>query len=314
MRWGIVGYGWVARDYMASAVREAGATLSAIADPSPAARARAQASGAIAFPSADALLASGACDLVYVATPNHRHAEPVTAAAQAGLPVLCEKPMAASIADAEAMAASVSRSGTLYGTAFDQRHHPAHQVIRAGIAAGEIGRPVSLRIAYAYWLGPDWSQGDAPNWRADPDAAGGGAVMDLALHGLDLAEHLLGEPIVDLTVMLQRRIHAYPVEDGGMLIARTAGGVLIQLHVAYNCPDALPRRRLEILGDAGQFTAIDTMGQTAGGRLIRTCGRPAFRKKCRSTRRPRRSRCRRPRSRPLPGVRRTIGAANAICG
>jgi predicted dehydrogenase len=219
------------------------------------------------------MLGSGACDLVYVATPNHRHAEPVAIAAQAGLPVLCEKPMAASLVDAEAMTATVTQAGILYGTAFDQRHHPAHQVIRAGIAAGEIGRPVSLRIAYACWLGPDWSQGDAPNWRADPDAAGGGAVMDLALHGLDLAEHLLGEPIVDLTVMLQRRIHAYPVEDGGMLIARTAGGVLIQLHVAYNCPDALPRRRLEILGDAGQFTAIDTMGQTAGGRLIRTCGR-----------------------------------------
>lgn len=273
MRWGIIGYGWVARDYMAPAVTEAGATLAAVADPSAAAREAAERSGARAFSSAAALLDSGTCDLVYVATPNHRHAEPVVAAAEARLPVLCEKPMAASLADAETMAERVARCGTLYGTAFDQRHHPAHRALRDRIAAGEIGRPVSLRIAYCCWVDPRWSRGTGANWRADPDAAGGGAVLDLALHGLDLVEFLLGEPIIDLCMMLQRRVHDYPVEDGGMLTARTASGVLVQSHVAYNCPEALPRRRLEMLGEAGQFSAIDTMGQSAGGRLIRTCGR-----------------------------------------
>ncbi|RZK83552.1 MAG: gfo/Idh/MocA family oxidoreductase, partial [Methylobacterium sp.] len=57
------------------------------------------------------------------------------------------------------------------------------------------------------------------------------------------------------------------VDDGALLIGRTESGVLANLHVAYNCPDALPRRRLEVTGTAGQLTAIDTMGQVAGGSL-----------------------------------------------
>ena len=53
----------------------------------------------------------------------------------------------------------------------------------------------------------------------------------------------------------------------GHLAGRTAGGVLVDLHVSYNCPDALPRRRLEVVGTRGMAVAVDTMGQTAGGRL-----------------------------------------------
>jgi 1,5-anhydro-D-fructose reductase (1,5-anhydro-D-mannitol-forming) len=111
------------------------------------------------------------------------------------------------------------------------------------------------------------------NWRADPAAAGGGAVIDLALHGLDLAAMLVDEPLARLHIDLQRRIHDYPVDDGGILSGRTAGGVLVQSHVAYNCPEVLPRRRLEILGEDGLLIATDTMGQTEGGTVIRRCAR-----------------------------------------
>ena len=110
------------------------------------------------------------------------------------------------------------------------------------------------------------------NWRADPDAAGGGAVIDLALHGLDLVALLLADPLARLHVELQRRVHDYPVDDGGVLSGRTAGGVLVSSHVAYNCREHLPRRRLEVLGDAGLLTAHDTMGQTAGGTVTLTDG------------------------------------------
>ena len=67
--------------------------------------------------------------------------------------------------------------------------------------------------------------------------------------------------------MGQSRVHGYAVEDGALLIARTAGGVLLQLHVAYNCPETFPRRRLEVIGTAAQAVATDTMGQTPGGTL-----------------------------------------------
>ena len=144
------------------------------------------------------------------------------------------------------------------------------------VSAGDIGRPAAVRIAYGCWVDPRWRPPGASaeaNWRADPAAAGGGAVIDLAPHGLDLVQRLLGEPVERLHMALQRRVHAYAVEDGGVISGRTASGVLVSLHVAYNCPEALGRRRLEVLGETGQLTAVDTMGQTAGGALTRTCGR-----------------------------------------
>ncbi len=280
LRWGVAGFGWVARDHMAPAIAGAGDRLMAVADPSASARAAAERQEARAYLDVCDMLAAERLDALYVATPNHLHLAPVRAAAEAGVAVLCEKPMAASLADAEAIGDTVMDAGVLYGTAFDQRRHPAHAALAALVAAGDIGRPAAVRIAYCCWVDPLWrppGEAQADNWRADPRAAGGGAVVDLAPHGLDLCHALLGEPVERLHMTLQRRVHAYPVEDGGVVTGTTASGVLVSLHVAYNCPEALPRRRLEVLGEDGQLTALDTMGQTAGGELWRTCGRSGAR-------------------------------------
>jgi predicted dehydrogenase len=139
--------------------------------------------------------------------------------------------------------------------------------IRAAIRAGGIGRPSALRIVYGCWLGRDWAAGagGGPNWRIDARQAGGGAMMDLAPHGLDLVDALLGEPIVELVGLTQRRVQDYAVEDGGMLVGATATGILVSLHNSYNTPETLPRRRLEIVGTRGQIVGTDTMGQTPGG-------------------------------------------------
>ena len=84
---------------------------------------------------------------------------------------------------------------------------------------------------------------------------------------------LLGHEVVAVAAMGQAMVHDYEdrsVEDGAMLLARTAGGALVQLHVAYNCPETLLRRRLEVVGTLGQAVAVDTMGQVGGGRLFLT--------------------------------------------
>lgn len=260
--WGLLGFGWVARDFAAPAMLAAGARVAAIADPDPAARAAGAALGARTHANIDGLLSDPDVQAIYVATPNHLHRAGVEAAAAAGVPVLCEKPMAATLADAESMALAIRHGGAAYGTAFDQRHHPAHAAMRDAIVAGAIGRVTAIRIVYACWVGTDFA---ADNWRADPARAGGGAMMDLAPHGLDLIDFLAGEPVVEIAAMTQRRVQSYPVDDGALLIGRTADGVLAQLHVAYNCPEGLPRRRLEVVGSTGQLLAEDTMGQVAGG-------------------------------------------------
>jgi predicted dehydrogenase len=270
LRWGVIGFGWVARDYGVPGILGAGGELLGVADPDPAARDAARALGARAHAGWDALLADPDVQAVYVATPNHLHRVAVEAAAAAGKPVLCEKPMAATLADAEAMADAVRRAGIPYGTAFDQRHHPAHAAMRDAIAKGVIGTVTAIRIAYACWVDAGWA---ADNWRADPARAGGGALMDLAPHGLDLVHALTGEAVEEVAALTQRRVQRYAVDDGAMLLGRTASGVLVQMHVAYNCPEGLPRRRLEVLGTTGQLVAERTMGQTPGGTVRRVCGR-----------------------------------------
>ena len=268
VRWGIVGFGWVARDFMTPAIRDAGDRLAAVADPDPTARDEARALGATGYPSIAELMADPDVEAVYVATPNHLHRVGVEAAARAGKAVLCEKPMAATLADADAMASACRAAGVLYGTAFDQRHHPAHRALRAALRNGQVGTVTAVRIVYACWLGPDWAQGRAAeNWRVDQAKAGGGALMDLAPHGLDLVGFLLDEPLVNIAALLQNRVHAYAVDDGATVIGRTRSGVLATLHVAYNCPEALPRRRLEVVGTGGMMVAEATMGQEAGGTL-----------------------------------------------
>ena len=269
--WGIIGFGWVAQDYMAPAIKAAGHRLVAVADPDPQARRAAASLGAAGYDSAAALAAVPAVEAIYVATPNHLHRSALEAVARVGKPVLCEKPMAASLADARVMAEIVRRTGIVYGTAFDQRHHPAHRAMREALGSGAIGTPTAIRIVYACWVGRDWSEsGGRENWRIDAQKAGGGALIDLAPHGIDLVEFMLGEPIVDLAALMQSRVQDYAADDGAVLIGRTASGVLVSLHVAYNCPEGLPRRRLEIVGSAGQLVAENTMGQDPGGTVTLT--------------------------------------------
>ena len=278
--WGIVGCGWVARDHLLPGLLATpDARLVAACDRAAAAAARLAAAGdagalddtgtnILPTTDLDALLAQPGLDAVYVATPNDAHRMVVEAVAARGVPVLCEKPLAADVDDAAAIVESCR--GVLAATAFDQRFHPAHRRIAEIVAAGELGTVTAVRIVYACWLPPDWSPDGAPsdNWRIDPARAGGGALVDLAPHGIDLVGPLLdGDDLDRLHVVLQRRVHPYPVDDGALLAGRTAAGVLFSGHVAFNTPDALPRRRLEVIGTRAQLVAENTMGQTAGGRL-----------------------------------------------
>ena len=245
IRWCVVGLGWVAREYVIPAIQQArNAVLVATVDRGD---------------TTDAEF-----DAVYIATPNDTHAALTAEWARRGKHVLCEKPMARTIAEAECMVKACREAGVQYATAFDQRFHPRHLQMREMIQRGKLGTICSARIHYACWLPPDWS---ADNWRVDPQRAGGGALIDLAPHGLDLLPMLLGDEWEEISVMKQRRVWDYAVDDGAVVMGRFAGGALATIQVGYNCPDAFPRRRLEVLGDRGMLQATDTMGQTAGGSL-----------------------------------------------
>ncbi len=249
--WGIAGWGWIARDFVAPAIaRSANGRLVATHDPA-------------LGTDLKTFLATPGLDGVYVAAPNDVHAELVAAAAGAGKHVLCEKPMATTVADAEAMVAACARAGVRYGTAFNQRFHPAHVRLGELVAAGALGQVTQARVKYACETPPWWGAGD---WHFDPARAGGGALFDLAPHGLDLLGVLLGRELTEAVALHQRAVLDHPVEDGAVIAARYEE-VLAVLQVSYAHPETLPRRELEIVGTGGMAVARDTMGQDAGGTL-----------------------------------------------
>jgi 1,5-anhydro-D-fructose reductase (1,5-anhydro-D-mannitol-forming) len=264
--WGIAGCGWIARDAVAPAVQASRLGELVALTSLDAGEIAAVAPGAEVHRTTDldAFLATPGLDGVYVATPNHAHAEVVEAAAAAGKHVLCEKPMATTLADARRMVDACERAGVLYHTAFNQRWHPAHVRLRELVADGAIGTVTQARIRYACETPPWWG---ADDWHFDPGRAGGGALFDLAPHGLDLVGVLIDRPLVEVTGLRQRALLAHGVEDGAAVVARYEGDVLATIQVAYTTPETLPRRELELIGTEGMAITRDTMGQDAGGRL-----------------------------------------------
>ena len=273
--WGVIGCGWVARDFGIPAIQNASNSyLVGLCDRDEDALAATLPQGSVPFRTrkVDELLLRDDLDAVYVATPNDSHAALVAACADAGKHVLCEKPMARTTAEATSLVKACRTAGVRYATAFDQRFHPGHARLRDLVADGALGTITTVRIHYACWTPADWTPDgiSLDNWRVDPDRAGGGAFIDLAPHGLDLTQMILGEPLTSVSALLQRRVFDYPVDDGAALIAQSESGTLLSQSVAYNCPDAFPRRRLEVIGTDRRALAINTMGQDAGGQLTLT--------------------------------------------
>ena len=282
--WGVVGCGWVARDHGGPGIAASGNGRVVACHDRDAASAKRFAEGLASRgggvrprrpASLNDFLADPAVEAVYVATPNHAHRPVVEACAAAGKAVLCEKPLAHTVPDAAAMLDAVRAAGVPFATAFDQRFHPAHVRARDLVAAGGLGTVTQVRLHYACWLPPDWSpHAGTPhdNWRVDAARAGGGAAVDLAPHGVDLIPRLLGRDWESLVALTQTAVHGYPgvrpVDDGAVLAGRL-GDTLASLHVGYNCPDALPRRRLELIGTRATLVLENTLGQAPGGTATR---------------------------------------------
>ena len=219
------------------------------------------------------LFEAEALDAVYVATPNHTHAELIEAAAVRGIRVLCEKPIATNLLDLKLIQAASEAAPERFQTAYDQRYHPAHGLIAQKVASGAMGTITQMRIHYACWLDDDWGKiPGTDNWRIDRKRAGGGAGFDLLPHCIDLVKVLLNDCVEYDHLIYQHQVHPYAkdrkaVDDGALMTIRTGRGTLVSIHVAYNCPEDQPRRRIEISGTKGYLEANNTMGQDPGGEV-----------------------------------------------
>jgi len=216
--------------------------------------------GARAADSVDALLEQE-IDAVYVASPPHVHREQVLACAQAGRHVLCEKPLGLTVEDAEAMVAACRRANVRFGTAFMMRFLAQHQAALELIRAGRLGQPVFARAQLSCWYPP------LPGaWRQDPAMGGGGSLMDMGGHCIDLLEMLLG-PVSAVSCLTRRAVHGYAPEDSAVASLQFARGALGVADAFFCVPDEASQNRLEVYGTRGAILATGTIGQSDQGTM-----------------------------------------------
>jgi predicted dehydrogenase len=218
-----------------------------------------------------ALVARDDVDLVDICTPGDTHAEIAIAALEAGKHVLCEKPLANSVEEAEAMVRAAERAPGLAMVGFTYRRVPAVQLARTLVADGRIGTVRHVRAQYLQ----DWiADPQAPlSWRLDKQKAGSGALGDIGAHIVDLAQFITGESVTGVSAVLETFVKERPVasahsglhgtagtetgpvtvDDAAIFLGRMSGGGLATFEAtrfAWGRKNAI---RLEINGSAGSL-------------------------------------------------------------
>ncbi|WP_144554293.1 Gfo/Idh/MocA family protein [Bacillus sp. X1(2014)] len=187
-----------------------------------------------AYTNYEELVSSGIVDAVSVCTPNYLHAPISIAALNAGLHVLCEKPMATSKQEAEAMIAAAKESGKKLMIAHNQRFVPSHQRARQLIASGEIGKIYSFRTAFGHGGPEGWSVDGKDSWFFEKDKAFVGAMGDLGVHKTDLLRFVLGEEITEVGSFVETSAKAFAdVDDNAVCILKTENGIIGTLAASW---------------------------------------------------------------------------------
>ena len=267
VKWGVVGSGGIAERRTIPGLLKCGnAELAACMDrDGEAARRVAQKFGAkLACTELSELLASD-IDAVYIATPVFAHEEQARAALAAGKHVLIEKPLAMNAASAASLVASFRENRLLLMAGYMMRYHNLHGEMKRILSEGGIGTPVSADLQFSCWYPKI-----PGSWRQDRAKGGGGAVMDLGVHCLDLLSWLTGAQVKEVKAFCANQVQDYEVEDGANILLRLDNGILARVQVNFNLPDALPSR-VELKGTAGAPVAEGTLGQTENGTLTWLC-------------------------------------------
>jgi predicted dehydrogenase len=191
-RLGFLGVGWIGRHRMEAIANTGAAEVAAVADTSPEmiAAAKETAPGAEVVDGLDALLEMG-LDGIVIATPSALHAEQSVRALEAGAAVFCQKPLGRTAAEARRVVDAARAADRLLSVDFSYRFTEGMREIRERIRAGELGNVFAVDLVFHNAYGPD------KPWFYDPALSGGGCVMDLGVHLVDLALWALGWPAVE---------------------------------------------------------------------------------------------------------------------
>ncbi|UZK68616.1 Gfo/Idh/MocA family oxidoreductase [Sphingomonas sp. S1-29] len=236
-----------------------------------------------AYGSLEALLAGEAAlptsermQALAIVTPNHLHAPMAIAALDAGFDVMSEKPMALNLDEALAIAEAVERSGRLYGLAFTYSGYPLVEEARVRVARGDLGAIRLVQVEYSQgWLSQPIDAGGnkQAEWRTDPARAGlGGCLGDIGTHAFQLAEHVSGLSVEELSADLTIHVPGRRLDDDVSALLRFEGGARGTLKASQVAAGDENGLRLRVHGEKG---GLDWSQQEPNTLTLRWLDRPA---------------------------------------
>lgn len=200
-------------------------------------------------------------DAVYVASPANMHFEHVLACAKDIKHVLCEKPLGMTVAEAKKMIASCREANVLLGVGLMMRFNAQHAEVKKMIDNGTLGKPVYSRAQLSCWYPP--LEGA---WRQDPAKGGGGSLMDMGSHCLDLLEMFFGKA-KEVSCFISNNVQDYKSEDSAVVSVMFENGAIGTVDTYFCIPDDSSKNILELYGSQGSILAKGTIGQGAAGEM-----------------------------------------------
>jgi predicted dehydrogenase len=266
VRWGVIGAGGIARrrtipeGIIPAENSELVAVMSRRED---VVREIGEQFGAKAYTREEDLLSDPDVEAVYIATPVHLHASQVISAAQHKKHVLVEKPMALTVEDCRRMIEVCRENGVKLGVGYMMRFHAHHRKFREMIRDGALGKPVLGRAQLSCWYPPIEGA-----WRQDPRLGGGGSLIDMGSHCVDVLEFIFEGRVEEVSCLTGNIVHGYPVEDGALMTVRFSNGALGVVDAFFSIPDNSSKNVLEIYGSGGSILAKGTIGQLPTGEAV----------------------------------------------
>ena len=269
IRWGVIGCGGIAdRRTIPGMMLADNAELVAVMDTNKeiAEKVADKYGAKYSFDNEDELLALNEIDAVYIATPVFCHKDQCVKAAKAKKHILLEKPMGLTVAESKEIAGFCEKEGVKLGVGFMMRFHSYHRKMKELISEGKLGEIVSARAQFTCWY-PEMEN----CWRQKRKLSGGGAMMDMGIHCIDLIRYITGLEVATASGMIGNQIFKYDIEDAGAAVYKMNSGALCIVDANFNIPDAAAKCKLEIYGTKGSIFAEGTISQDEGGRVEVLC-------------------------------------------
>lgn len=201
-------------------------------------------------------------DALYIATPSSFHYKQVVESAKAGKHILCEKPLALTLKQGEEMISVCKKNKVKLQVGFMMRFHTYHCKIKEEIKQGKLGQLVFGRAQLSCWY--PLIKGA---WRQDYKIGGGGSLIDMASHCLDLLEMFFGK-VSEIHSFTNTLVHDYKVEDTATTLVRFKSGAHGVVDTNFNIPDSAVKNVLEVYGTKGSILASNTIGQGPAGTMF----------------------------------------------